>query len=622
MATRKATTRVAIEGEKEYKDALSSLASGSKTLTSEMKLLQAQYKGNTESTEFLTNKAELLGRQLKQQEQITAQHKSMVEKASKTLEEAAAEYQRLTESADSDAEAQERAEKAMADADKQLQKYMTAMNNSQAEEYELRHSIDETNESLDQQGETAKSAGNSMKGLGDVAGDLTQKFGIQLPDGAKNALNGMKGLSAGTVAAMSAAVAAVVALVKTVKALQETTIEAAARADEILTKSVQMNISTQLYQQLQYASEFVDVSVDDMAKTFQKLTKQMAAANDGNKDAQKSFADLGVSITNADGSLRDAYDVWMDTLDALSNMSNETERDAAAMKLLGDSATSLSPIYREGTDALKEYTAAAGENYVMSEDQLETLGRVDDAVQKLTRTQEANKNMIAAEWAPTAEKALTSASNLLEAAGKALENSGLISGFGELVQFAVALIDPITSLLNKANEAPQKLGIVYQALHGIAGALAWIADAANVVIGMLETLSIFNARSGLERIGTALGYGASYGNYSNMQKWMGMDDTSGNYYNPETGMWEGNYGRNAIGTSNWRGGLTWVGENGPELVSLPRGSQIMTAQESRSAGGDVYIDTVVIDAKNVKDFQTVVALFQSARVTERMKGGS
>ena len=613
MATRKATTRVAIEGEKEYKEALSSLASGSKTLSSEMKLLQAQYKGNTQSTEFLTNKAELLGRQLKQQEQITAQHKSMVEKASKALEDATAEYQRLTDSADSDAEAQERAEKAMAAADKQLQKYMTAMNNSQAEEYELRHSIDETNESLDQQGKTAESAGNSMKGLGDVAGDLTQKFGIQLPDGAKNALNGMKGLSAGTVAAMSAAAAAVVALVKAVKALQETTIEAAARADEILTKSVQMNISTQLYQQLQYASEFVDVSVDDMAKTFQNLTKRMAAANDGSKDAQKSFADLGVSITNTDGSLRDAYDVWMDTLDALSNMSNETERDAAAMELLGNSATSLSPIYREGTDALKEYTAAAGESYVMSEDQLETLGRVDDAVQKLTLTQEANKNMIAAEWAPTAEKALTSASNLLEAAGKALENSGLISGFGELVQFAFALIEPITTLLNKANEAPQKLGVVYQALHGIAGVLAWIADAADAVIGML-TLDF-------SRIGIAMGYGKSSGQYSNLQQWQGYGNAEGWVYDPNTRQYVSN-GFNASGNDNWRGGPTWVGENGPELALLPRGSQILTAQESRSVGGDVYIDKVVIDAKNVKDFQTVVALFQSARVTGRMKGGS
>lgn len=33
--------------------------------------------------------------------------------------------------------------------------------------------------------------------------------------------------------------------------------------------------------------------------------------------------------------------------------------------------------------------------------------------------------------------------------------------------------------------------------------------------------------------------------------------------------------RNAMGTDYWRGGLTWVGERGPEIVNLPRGSQVI-----------------------------------------------
>ncbi|MCI5078247.1 hypothetical protein [Oricola sp.] len=33
-------------------------------------------------------------------------------------------------------------------------------------------------------------------------------------------------------------------------------------------------------------------------------------------------------------------------------------------------------------------------------------------------------------------------------------------------------------------------------------------------------------------------------------------------------------GANANGTKNWRGGLSWVGERGPELVNLPRGAQV------------------------------------------------
>ncbi len=41
-----------------------------------------------------------------------------------------------------------------------------------------------------------------------------------------------------------------------------------------------------------------------------------------------------------------------------------------------------------------------------------------------------------------------------------------------------------------------------------------------------------------------------------------------------------NIGSNANGTQSWRGGLTWVGEQGPELINLPRGTQILSNRDS------------------------------------------
>lgn len=49
-------------------------------------------------------------------------------------------------------------------------------------------------------------------------------------------------------------------------------------------------------------------------------------------------------------------------------------------------------------------------------------------------------------------------------------------------------------------------------------------------------------------------------------------------------------GFNAAGTNNWRGGLTWVGEQGPELVSLPSGTAIHSNSESMAmAGGSAMV---------------------------------
>src|SRR3546814_2047314 len=40
------------------------------------------------------------------------------------------------------------------------------------------------------------------------------------------------------------------------------------------------------------------------------------------------------------------------------------------------------------------------------------------------------------------------------------------------------------------------------------------------------------------------------------------------------------WGNNAKGTPYWKGGMTWVGERGPELVDLPRGSAVYPRERS------------------------------------------
>ena len=55
-------------------------------------------------------------------------------------------------------------------------------------------------------------------------------------------------------------------------------------------------------------------------------------------------------------------------------------------------------------------------------------------------------------------------------------------------------------------------------------------------------------------------------------------------------------GYNAAGDRNWRGGLTWVGEGGPELAWLPHGSQIYSNQESTQMAAAGGMDTRELEA--------------------------
>lgn len=64
---------------------------------------------------------------------------------------------------------------------------------------------------------------------------------------------------------------------------------------------------------------------------------------------------------------------------------------------------------------------------------------------------------------------------------------------------------------------------------------------------------------------------------------------------------------NAMGTRNWRGGWTVVGEEGPELVNLPRGSDIYSHQESMgnppaASSGSGGLTIVVQNAYGFDDF--------------------
>ena len=130
-------------------------------------------------------------------------------------------------------------------------------------------------------------------------------------------------------------------------ALGAVTYKAAETADDINTLSKQTGIATKDLQLYAAAADLTDVSVEAMAKSHQKLKKTMLSASQGKSQAEY-FKQLGVDVTNADGTLRDANDVFDDTIKALGKMENETERDALAMALFGKSANELNPIIEDG----------------------------------------------------------------------------------------------------------------------------------------------------------------------------------------------------------------------------------------------------------------------------------
>lgn len=616
MAVRKISARVEIDGEREYKAALNELNNGNRVLASEMRKLQEQYKGNENSTEALAAKGELLERQLLQQ-------KDKVDTLRKALANAAQEY---------------------GEADSRTQAWAVKLNDAEAAQYKLEHAIEENNDALKANEGELQNEEESLRGVGDVADDLAGKLGINLPDGAKKALNGFQGFSSGAVVALGAVAAVIAALVVSMAELHKMTKKTAEEVDEILTESMTTGLSTKTIQEFKYAENLIDVSYANISATLTKLTQSMAKARDGNEELAGSFAEVGVSITDESGQLRDVESVFYDVIDALGQIENPTERDAAAMELLGKSAQELNPLILQGSSALKAYAAEAeAAGYVLDESQLKKLGEVDDAYQKLQLTIDATEKRLSVQFAQGSKDAMEQFARAVNDAGIALEKSGIIKGLGEILSSLTGLLEPLEALLGLTPELSAELQPLYTILHAIAGAIAWISDAANAGIGFLTGFTA----AGRTRLNTALGLNAGIGMYSNLQKW---DGTAAQYeewfagerqaraegfrdastWIPGSGTARETYtwvpGRddpivgisyNASGNQNWRGGLTYLGENGAEAAILPRGTQILNAQDTRGLGGDTYY--ITIDAKNVREFNDIVELAKTARVRGRMQ---
>ena len=605
----KIKTDFVISGEKQYKQAISEINSGLGVLDSEMKKVSAQYRDNGNSVEALTAKNDVLERKLLTQ-------KEKVEQLRQALANSAEQY---------------------GEADKRTMKWQKSLNEAEAALADTEHEIRENNKAMTETSETTEELSINVK-------DLASQFGVHLPGGLDKALSSMKGFSTGSIAAVSAVTIAITALVNAEKQLVNLTKETAAKADDLLTLSKVTGLDTQTIQQMQYASELIDVSFETIKGSMTKLKRSQDSARDGNKELLETFALLGVQIQNTDGTLRNTEDVFYDVIDALGKIDSAADRDVMAMQIFGKSAEELNPLILAGSGALKEYAAEAENvNYILSEESLEALAAVDDAYQRMQKTQESIKQQMAVEMAPAVEDLYTAWTDFMLKAGEALIDSGIIDGLAEILKAVAGLLDPISEINNVLIPGTDKsLNTLRPTLSMIGGLLASIADAIDVI----KSLNLSGIISG--DLFNALGFGYGSGNANHYQTWRmqqeGTYDQYTNYYTdkasrqgttfsqfnrtPENAFYSNGkwYDRDtgweipgyATGTYNFAGGRALVGENGPELVDLPGGSRIWNAQDTRGAGGVVINGNIILDAGSVEDLVDAARFLEDLRVVRRM----
>lgn len=238
-------------------------------------------------------------------------------------------------------------------------------------------------------------------------------------------------------------------------------------ADELSTLAKQTGFSVEELQKFQYAADLVDVSVEDITGAATKLKKAVSSDS-------KELAALGVETRNADGSLRDINDIFYDTLAALGNIENETERDAAAMAIFGKSSDSLAGIVDDGGKALKELGDEAEDlGLIMSKDTVDSLNDVNDSIDKL-------KAQAKARFAQTGAKAMEVLLPVLEKVLNLVD--GLLKKIGELtpeqlqmimtIAAVIAAISPLATVIAKVSGLIAKIPML---INTVSTAMTWLA---------------------------------------------------------------------------------------------------------------------------------------------------
>ena len=253
-----------------------------------------------------------------------------------------------------------------------------------------------------------------------------------------------------------------------VTALGATAIKSAQTADELNTLAKQSGLTTEEIQKMRYAEELVDVSADTMIASVKKVSQTL-------KSNEKAFEKIGVATRDQSGELRNATDIWYDALEALSQVTNETERDTLAIEIFGKSASSLAGIIDDGGEAFKQLgDEAQRAGLIMSQDTLDSLNEVNDKIDTIKATTTAT-------IATTGAKALETLAPVIDF---------IIGKIGELLEWIGSLDSDQLKLIITIAGVVAAISPIASIISGISGAisgfLGFMPKVANVAAKVVE----------------------------------------------------------------------------------------------------------------------------------------
>lgn len=246
-------------------------------------------------------------------------------------------------------------------------------------------------------------------------------------------------------------------------------------ADAAAETAQAIGISIEAYQGLSFAASTAGVEQEGLTGALTKFNKTISQAAAGGKKQSEAFADLGLSVRDANGDLKTADGLLLEVADKFQGYADGANKTAIAQDLFGKSGAKLIPLLNSGKEGIKELTDQAQRlGLVMSAEAAAAADSFNDNLTVLAGVSRGYANNIATGLLP----ALNDLSGLLiDVAGDtdAAAESG--EALGTMLKF-------VTSLALAFGGALEAEGI---ALGGLAAAAVQAANGDFAIAG--QTLS-------------------------------------------------------------------------------------------------------------------------------------
>lgn len=231
-------------------------------------------------------------------------------------------------------------------------------------------------------------------------------------------------------------------------AIYKATTEAGANLDAIQKGAQKMNMSYDSYQKLSYVLGRNGAEISSLSKGIKKMTGDLDDLANGSTKASEKYDALGVSMYNADGTMRTSEELMYQTIYALADMEDVTKRNAMAQDIFGNSYTELIPMLNSGGDAIEQLMQQSEDlGLVLSDEMVDAGASFCDQLDDVKDSLGTVMTKIGAQLMPVVQTALAW---VMEHMPQIQEFLGqFFDALGEFIQFAIKVIQSVAPVVEK-----------------------------------------------------------------------------------------------------------------------------------------------------------------------------